>query len=105
MDFLRAGGSRRQSASGDLIPVDVRRAVAEDYHLYLGYRVNDLDFNILYYALLDAEMYREERGTFVAPLALTEAERRYHTTYMGRKEINVVWQTPEEYLTEYALHQ
>ena len=96
----------------DLIPGVVRRALADTALLFLGFRMDDWDFRVLFRSLMSQEGRRRrsryahvavqidpEEGRIQEP----ERARRYLESYFQDADISIYWGSVEDFIQE--LHQ
>jgi hypothetical protein len=101
-EFLRATGRNL-----DAIPPAVRSAFADSALLFLGFRMEDWDFRVLFHSIMSQEggsrrdlhahvaaQIDPEEGLTLEP----EGARRYFERYFGR--VDVYWGSVESFLTE-----
>lgn len=93
----------------DLIPGVVRRALADTALLFLGFRMDDWDFRVLFRSLMSQEGRRRrsryahvavqidpEEGRIQEP----ERARAYLESYFQDADINIYWGTVEDFVRE-----
>ena len=102
-DFL-SGVTRDRN----LVPTGVRRAFADSSLLFLGFRLDEWDFRVIYRTILQQEGDRSnnytnvavqidpEEGRSVEP----ERARRYLERYFGSRNITIYWGSTESFLKE-----
>ena len=96
----------------ELIPGVVRRALADTALLFLGFRMDDWDFRVLFRSLMSQEGRRRrsryahvavqidpEEGRIQEP----ERARRYLESYFQDADISIYWGSVEDFIQE--LHQ
>jgi hypothetical protein len=106
LDFLLA-----TSAIENLIPAEVRAALANTSLLFIGYSLDDLDFKVIL-RRLSTWMNRAEGANHVAvqikptavgepptdeDVARAERQREYLSKHFGLQSVQVVWGTAEEF--------
>jgi hypothetical protein len=103
-DFLIGVTSNR-----DLIPAVVRRALNDSALLFLGYRIDQVDFRVLFRTLMRQQgRGRRRRYSHVAvqidPEESTTLEpdraRRYMQEYFGGADISIYWGSVESFVRE-----
>jgi hypothetical protein len=103
-DFLIGVTSNR-----DLIPAVVRRALSDSALLFLGYRIDQVDFRVLFRSLMRQQgRGRRRRYAHVAvqidPEESTTLEperaRRYMQEYFGGADISIYWGSVESFVRE-----
>jgi CHAT domain/SIR2-like domain len=103
-DFLIGVTSNR-----DLIPAVVRRALNDSALLFLGYRIDQVDFRVLFRTLMRQQgRGRRRRYAHVAvqidPEESTTLEpdraRRYMQEYFGGADISIYWGSVESFVRE-----
>jgi hypothetical protein len=103
-DFLIGVTSNR-----DLIPAVVRRALSDSALLFLGYRIDQVDFRVLFRSLMRQQgRGRRRRYAHVAvqvdPEESTTLEperaRRYMQEYFGVADISIYWGSVESFVRE-----
>jgi hypothetical protein len=103
-DFLIAVTSNR-----DLIPAVVRRALSDTALLFLGFRLDQIDFRVLFRSIMRQEgRSRRRRYSHVAvqidPEESTtlrpERARRYMQQYFGGADISIYWGSAESFVRE-----
>ena len=95
----------------DLIPPVVRRALADTALLFLGFRMDDWQFRVLFRTVMSqAGGSRRSRYAHVAVqidpdesrISEPEAARRYFESYFGDADIVIYWGSAEDFLRELA---
>lgn len=95
----------------ELIPPVVRRALADTALLFLGFRMDDWQFRVLFRSIMSqAGGGRRSRYAHVAVqidpeegrIQEPEAARRYFETYFGEADIAIYWGSVEDFLRELA---
>jgi hypothetical protein len=94
----------------DLIPGVVRRALADTALLFLGFRMDDWDFRVLFRSLMSQEGRRRrsryahvavqidpEEGRIQEP----ERARRYLESYFQDADISIYWGSVEDFIQEF----
>lgn len=93
----------------DLIPPVVRRALADTALLFLGFRMDDWDFRVLFRSLMSQEgRSRRSRYAHVAvqidpeegQILEPERARRYLESYFGDADISIYWGSSEDFIQE-----
>lgn len=70
--------------------------------LWLGYRLEDLDFMVLDHVVkMNIGIGRRSSDVFVNALPSTEREKRYWEGYLHEEQVDLHWSTPEEYLRKF----
>lgn len=100
------------SLNKDLIPIAVRRAFADTTLLFLGFRLDDWSFRVLFRSIMQQEgsgrrkkythvagQILPEEGKFIEP----ERARRYLESYFGDADISIFWGSVEDFTRE--LHE
>ncbi|WP_211373599.1 CHAT domain-containing protein [Cellulomonas fimi] len=103
-DFL-IGVTRNQ----DLVPSVVRRALSDSALMFVGFRIDEWDFRVLYRSLMNAEGGRRrddythvavqidpEEGTTID----AERARRYLESYFRNSHISLYWGSTESFVKE-----
>jgi hypothetical protein len=93
----------------DLIPAAVRRALADTALLFLGFRMDDWNFRVLFRSLMSQEG-RGRRSRYAHIAAQIEPEesrtlepdraRSYLETYFQGADISLFWGTTEDFIAE-----
>jgi hypothetical protein len=99
------------TANKDLIPIAVRRALADTALLFLGFRLDDWNFRVLFRTLMKQEgrsrrqkyahiagQIMPEEGRFLEP----ERARSYLENYFQDSDISIFWGSSEDFMR--ALH-
>jgi hypothetical protein len=92
----------------DLVPVGVRRAFADSSLMFLGFRLDEWDFRVLYRSIVNQEGDRRGEHTHVAVQIdpeegrsmEPERARRYLETYFGSSNITIYWGSTESFIKE-----
>jgi hypothetical protein len=97
----------------DLIPGAVRRALADTALLFLGFRMDDWNFRVLFRSLMSQEgrgrrsryahiaaQIEPEEGRILEP----ERARGYLETYFQGADISLFWGTTEDFIKELLEH-
>jgi hypothetical protein len=93
----------------DLIPGVVRRALADTALLFLGFRMDDWDFRVLFRSLMSQEgRGRRSRYAHVAVqidpeegrIQEPERARRYLESYFQDADISIYWGNVEDFVQE-----
>jgi hypothetical protein len=93
----------------DLIPPVVRRALADTALLFLGFRMDDWDFRVLFRSLMSQEgRSRRSRYAHVAvqidpeegQILKPEGARRYLESYFEDADISIYWGSSEDFIQE-----
>lgn len=93
----------------DLIPPMVRRALADTALLFLGFRMDDWDFRVLFRSLMSQEgRGRRSRYAHVAvqidpeesQILEPEGARRYLESYFQDADISIYWGSTEDFVQE-----
>ena len=98
--------------NNDLIPADVRRALADTALLFLGFQMNDWNFRVLFRSIMSREgggrrkryahvaaQITPEEGRILEP----ERARRYLEKYFQDARISIYWGSADDFVQE--LHQ
>ena len=97
------------TANKDLIPPVVRRALADTALLFLGFRMDDWDFRVLFRSLMSQEgRGRRSRYAHVAvqidpeesQILEPEGARRYLESYFEDADISIYWGSTEDFVQE-----
>jgi hypothetical protein len=93
----------------ELIPVPVREALADTALLFLGFRLEDWNFRVLFRSIMAQEGGRRRRryaniagqvmpeeGAFLDP----ERARRYLDSYFDDADISIFWGSPADFMHE-----
>jgi hypothetical protein len=94
----------------DLIPLAVRRALADTALLFLGFRMDDWNFRVLFRSLMSQEgrsrraqyahaavqIDPEDEGGILEP----ERARRYLERYFQKAEISIYWGSAEDFMKD-----
>jgi hypothetical protein len=103
-EFLRTTGR-----NADAIPEIVRSAFVDSALLFLGFRMEDWDFRVLFHSIMSQEggNLRDSHAHVAAQIdpeeGLTlepEGARRYFERYFGQPHVSVYWGGVESFLTE-----
>jgi hypothetical protein len=103
-DFLIGVTSNR-----DLIPAVVRRALSDSALLFLGFRLDQGDFRVLFRSIMRQEgRSRRRRYSHVAvqidpeesTTLVPERARRYMQQYFGGADISIYWGSAESFVRE-----
>jgi hypothetical protein len=99
----------RVSTNKTLIPIAVREALADTALLFLGFRLDDWNFRVLFRSLMQQEGRRRrkryahiagqvlpEEGRVLAP----ERARRYLESYFQGADISIFWGSVEDFAQE-----
>jgi hypothetical protein len=93
----------------DLIPAVVRRAQKDSTLLFLGFRLDDWNFRVLFHSVMRlSEGGRTGRYGHVAVQLVPEEGRisepegaqRYLESYFGREAINIYWGSAEDFVRD-----
>jgi hypothetical protein len=97
----------------DLIPIAVREALADTGLLFLGYRLDDWSFRVLYRSIMSQEgrigrktyaniagQVLPEEGRFLEP----ERARSYLDDYFQGAEIDIFWGSVEDFAKDLQAH-
>ncbi len=97
------------SLNKELIPYAVREALADTALLFLGFRLEDWNFRVLFRSIMRQEgglrrrryaniagQIMPEEGAFLDP----ERARRYLTDYFDDAEIAIFWGSPQDFIAE-----
>jgi hypothetical protein len=99
------------TSNRDLIPDAVRRALADTAMLFLGFRVDDWNFRVLFRSFMRQEGgSRRRKYTHVAAqidpeegrTAEPERARSYLETYFGGEDISIYWGSSEDFIRDLA---
>lgn len=99
------------SLNKELIPYLVREALADTALLFLGFRLEDWDFRVLFRSIMRQEggerrrryaniagQILPEEGAFLDP----ERARRYLDDYFDDSEVDIFWGSPGDFVEELA---
>jgi hypothetical protein len=97
--------------NSDLVPTSVQEALTNKALLFLGFRLDDWDFRVLYHSLLTFEgeaMRKHKQKKFVhisvqiEPEGIQEPEnaRRYLENYFKEENIDLYWGSTEDFIKE-----
>jgi hypothetical protein len=97
------------STNKDLIPIAVRQALADTALLFLGFRIDDWNFRVLYRSIVSQEggsrrrryahiagQLLPEEGRFLEP----ERARRYLESYFQDADISIFWGSVDDFTKE-----
>jgi CHAT domain/SIR2-like domain len=92
----------------DLVPYGVRRAFADSSLMFLGFRLDEWDFRVLYRSILSQEGNKRSKHTHVAVqidpeegrTLEPEGARRYLESYFGSDDITIYWGSTESFVKE-----
>jgi hypothetical protein len=92
----------------DLVPVGVRRAFADSSLMFLGFRLDEWDFRVLFRSIVNQEGDRRKEHTHVAVQIDPEEgrtiepdrARRYLETYFQGSNITIYWGSTESFIKE-----
>lgn len=92
----------------DLVPGGVRRAFADSSLMFLGFRLDEWDFRVLYRSIINQEGDRRGEHTHVAVQIDPEEgrsiepdrARRYLETYFQNSNITIYWGSTENFIKE-----
>jgi hypothetical protein len=106
-DFL-IGATRDK----DLIPPKVRRSFADSSLMFLGFRLDEWDFRVLYRSILSQEGNRRKRHTNVAVqidpeegrITDPDRAREYLERYFRTSAITIYWGSTESFVKELHDH-
>jgi hypothetical protein len=99
----------RVSTNKDLIPIAVRQALADTALLFLGMRLDDWNFRVLFRSLMQQEgRQRRRRYAHIAGQVLPEEgrvleperARRYLESYFQGANISIFWGSAEDFARE-----
>lgn len=102
-DFLIGFASRR-----DMIPEAVRRVFADTALLFLGFRLDDWDFKVLFRSIMSQEGNRRrdytniavqldpEEGQVIEP----QGARRYFQSYFQDSDFNIYWGSVDDFVKQ-----
>jgi hypothetical protein len=95
------------TANKDLIPSAVRRAVADSALLFLGFRLHEDPFRVLFRTMMSQEGRRRRYAHVAAQLepderdlAFPERALGYIERYFGADDISLFWGSGEDFVTE-----
>jgi hypothetical protein len=101
------------TANKDLIPIAVRRALADTGLLFLGFQLDDWSFRVLFRSLIKQEgRGRRKRYAHVAAqispdetrLLEPERARRYLEQYFQDSSIDIYWGSIDDFVKEFMTH-
>ncbi len=97
------------STNKELIPIAVRKALADTALLFLGFRIDDWNFRVLFRSIMSQEgrsrrkkyahiagQILPEEGRFLEP----ERARRYLESYFQNADISIFWGSVEDFTKE-----
>jgi hypothetical protein len=92
----------------DLVPVGVRRAFADSSLMFLGFRLDEWDFRVLFRSIVNQEGDRRSEHTHVAVQIdpeegrsmEPERARRYLESYFQSSNVTIYWGSTESFLKE-----
>jgi CHAT domain/SIR2-like domain len=92
----------------DLVPVGVRRAFADSSLMFLGFRLDEWDFRVLFRSIVNQEGDRRKEHTHVAVQIDPEEgrtiepdrARRYLENYFQDSNITIYWGSTENFIKE-----
>jgi hypothetical protein len=92
----------------DLVPVGVRRAFADSSLMFLGFRLDEWDFRVLFRSIVNQEGDRRSEHTHVAVQIDPEEgrsmepdrARRYLESYFQDSNVTIYWGSTESFLKE-----
>lgn len=92
----------------DLVPVGVRRAFADSSLMFLGFRLDEWDFRVLFRSIVNQEGDRRSEHTHVAVQIDPEEgrsmepdrARRYLESYFQNSNVTIYWGSTESFLKE-----
>lgn len=97
------------TSNNDLIPEYVRRALVDTALLFLGFRLDEWDFRVLFSSIMQRQG-RQRRGRYahigaqVNPeegrILEPERAREYLESYFGNADINLYWGRVEDFIAE-----
>ncbi|KRD41434.1 hypothetical protein ASE38_17715 [Cellulomonas sp. Root930] len=95
----------------DLVPAPVKRALTDSALMFVGFRIDEWDFRVLYRSLMNSEGGRRrddythvavqidpEEGTTID----AERARRYLESYFDHSHISLYWGSTESFIKELA---
>jgi hypothetical protein len=86
LDFLV-----QTSRDPDLIPKRIQQALAGTSLLFLGYRMADWDFRVLFWTLVNSMEKNLKHLHISVQVADSEGEQKYLERYFGRLNVRVYW--------------
>lgn len=97
------------TSNKDLIPPVVRRALSDTALLFLGFRLDEWDFRVLFRSLMSQEG-RRRRGKYSHVAVQIDPEesrtleperaRRYIESYFHGADISIFWGSVEDFMQE-----
>lgn len=98
------------SRNKELIPISVRETLADTALLFLGFRLDEWNFRVLFRSIMSQEgghrrrrkyahiagQVLPEEGRFLEP----EGARRYLESYFGDADISIFWGSVEDFMAE-----
>ncbi|NTW01461.1 MAG: CHAT domain-containing protein [Oscillochloris sp.] len=99
------------SRNRNLVPKIVRGRLTETSLLFLGFRLDEWSFRVLFHSVMNREVQnRRRRNTHVAvqidldehQAAKPDQARRYLERYFGDADISIYWGSAEDFLRELA---
>jgi hypothetical protein len=94
LDFLVAVSGE------DLLPHQIKKALAGASLLFIGYRLADWDFRVIHRGLVMAGEQSLRRLSVTVQLRPTDPEREYLEKYFGALNVRVYWGTAKEFAAE-----
>jgi hypothetical protein len=97
------------TSNKELIPGVVRRALADTALLFVGFRMDDWDFRVLFRSLMSQEGRGRRSGYAHVAVQIDpdegrildpERARRYLESYFGSADISIYWGSAEDFLCE-----
>jgi len=97
------------TSNKDLVPFTVRRALADSALLFLGFRMDDWNFRVLFRSIMSQEGRRRRRGYAHVAVQIDPEEgrileperaRRYLESYFQDADISIYWGSAEDFVRE-----
>ncbi|HWR25837.1 MAG TPA: SIR2 family protein [Methanosarcina sp.] len=107
LDFLAAISRTATSRKQNLLPPRIQEAISDSSLLFLGYRIADWDFHVLFRILaeyLDGSISRKHYSVQLVPGNVSETQKekaqKYLDRYFADLEIHLYWQDCREFVKE-----
>jgi len=95
------------SKQQDLLPLRIQRAIAGTSLLFIGYKLADLNFRVIFQGIvgsLESSLRRISVAVQLPPDdvddKIQQAQQKYLTEYFGKIDIQVYWGTAKEFAIE-----
>lgn len=101
--------------NADLIPASIQESLTNKALLFLGFRLHDWDFRVLFQSLLSFEgealrKHKKQRFVHIAVqidpegIANSERARNYLKDRFKEEDIHIYWGTPEDFIRELSYY-